>query len=207
MRAGDEVAPLVGGLVLPLDPRRALDRRGRDQEHLAPPGEGPGPGLGQRHRVALLVGGRRIGVDLVEEQIAGRHRAQADGRVGAGQHQDAAREGLAEHRVAAVARPRRRDAFPQHRARLDQRLDPLLAEPLGQLHRRLHREHRPGGMVDDVSQKVIACLVTSDTPVTAHSCPFSSKRTSPTWTAPMVVQPEAVGSGVSRAGRPSELPS
>ena len=115
VRARHEVAPLVGGLVLPLDPRQPLDRRRRGEEHLAPPGEGARPRFGQRHRIALVVGRRRIGVDLVEEQVAHRHRAQADGRVGAGQHQDAAGELLRQHRVAGVARPRRRHLLAQRR--------------------------------------------------------------------------------------------
>ena len=75
-----EVAPLVGGLVLALDPREAVDRRGRGEEHLAPLREGQRPRLGERDRIAFLVGRGRIGVDLVEEEVARRHRAQADRR-------------------------------------------------------------------------------------------------------------------------------
>src|SRR5512134_1616484 len=70
VRARHEEPPLVRGLVLALDPREALDRRRRSEEHLAPPGEGARPGFRQRHRIALVVGRRRIGVDLVEEQMS-----------------------------------------------------------------------------------------------------------------------------------------
>ena len=81
MRARHEEPPLVARLELPLDPAQAPDRRRRDQEHLAPMGEGQRPRLGQRDRVAFLVGRGRIGVDLVEEDVARRRRAQPDRRV------------------------------------------------------------------------------------------------------------------------------
>ena len=90
MRARHEVAPLVGGLVLALDAREAVDRRGRGEEDLRPPREGARARLGERDRIAFLVGRRRIGIDLVEEEIARRHRAQADRAVGAGHDQEPA---------------------------------------------------------------------------------------------------------------------
>src|SRR5512132_4156389 len=62
--------PRVRGLVLTLDPRQALDGRGRGEEHLAPPGERPRAGFGEGDRIAFVVGRRRIGVDLVEKQVA-----------------------------------------------------------------------------------------------------------------------------------------
>ena len=158
VRARHEVPPLVGGLVFPLDPRQPLDRRRRGEEHLAPPGEGARPRFGQRHRIALVVGRRRIGVDLVEEQVAHRHRAQADGGVRSRHHQDAAGELLRQHGVAGVARARRRHLLAQSRAFLDQRIDALLREALGQLDRRLHRQHRPRRVVDDVADPVAAAL-------------------------------------------------
>ena len=106
MRARHEVAALVRGLVLPLDPREPLDRRRRGEEHLAPPRERARPRLGQRNRIAFLVGRGRIGIDLVEKQVARRHRAQADRAVGAGDDQQPCRELLRQHRVAGVARAR-----------------------------------------------------------------------------------------------------
>ena len=48
--------PLVAGLEFPLDPAQPPDGRRRDQEHLAPVRKRQRPGLGQRDRVAFLVG-------------------------------------------------------------------------------------------------------------------------------------------------------
>ena len=66
VRARHEEPPLIRRLVLPLDPRQPLDRRRRHLKHLAPPGEGPRARFRQRHRLAFLIGRRRIGVDIVE---------------------------------------------------------------------------------------------------------------------------------------------
>jgi hypothetical protein len=41
---------------------------------------------GQGHRIALLVGRGRVGVDLVEEEVTGRHRPETHGRVGTREH-------------------------------------------------------------------------------------------------------------------------
>ncbi len=158
MRARHEVAPLVGGLVLPLDAADAPDRRRRHQEQLPPVREGQRPRLGEPDRVAFLVGRGRIGVDLVEEHVARRHRAQAHRRVRARHDQHAAREILRELRVAAVARARRADQLAERRALLDQRLDALARVPLGELDRRLHRQHRPRRMVDAVANEAVSTL-------------------------------------------------
>jgi hypothetical protein len=93
-------------LVLALDPAAPGHRRRRDQERLAPPAGGAGAGLGQRDRVVLALHVARVGVDLVEEQEAGGHGAQAHRAVGAGEHQDAAGELLREQRIAAAEKAR-----------------------------------------------------------------------------------------------------
>src|SRR6266511_528601 len=67
VRTRYKVPPLVRGLVLTLDPRQPLDRRRRGEKYLAPPRKRPRPGFRQRHWIALVVGRRRVGVDLVEE--------------------------------------------------------------------------------------------------------------------------------------------
>jgi hypothetical protein len=162
MRARHEEPPLVARLVFPLDPADAADRRRRDQEDLAPVREGQRARFGEPDRVAFLVGRGRIGVDLVEEDVARRHRAQPHGRVGAGHHQHAAGEILRQLRVAAVARPRRADALLQRRTLFDQRVDPLARVALGQLHGRLDREHRPRRVVDHEADPVVARLGRAD---------------------------------------------
>ena len=102
MRTGHEEAPLVGGFILPFDPRQALDRRRRDQEQLLAVPEGRGSRLSQGNGVTFTVDIARIGIDLVQKHIARRHGAEPRGTVGAGQNQLAAREPLGQHRVAAV---------------------------------------------------------------------------------------------------------
>ncbi len=111
MGAGHEVAPLVGCVEFSLDPAQPPDRRRRDHEHFAPVREGGGPCLGQRDRIALLVGRGRVGIDLVEEDITRGHRPQAGGAVRTGQDQDAAGEFLRQHRIACIARPGGVDPF------------------------------------------------------------------------------------------------
>jgi hypothetical protein len=54
--------------------------------------EGRGPPLREQDRVALALDVARIAVDLVQEQVARRHRAQPDRAVGASQDQHPARE-------------------------------------------------------------------------------------------------------------------
>jgi hypothetical protein len=150
MRAGHEVAALVAGLELSLDPADAPNGRGRDHEHLAPVREGRGPRLPHRRG--------RIGIDLVEKDVARGHRPQASGRVGARQHQDAAGEFLGQHRVASIARPGRLHPFPQGRAVRDQRVKPPTRGALGHLDRWQHRQHRARRMVDDKADPVVARL-------------------------------------------------
>ena len=79
MWAGHKIPPLIRGLKLPLDPGKPTDRRGRDHEHLAAMGKGCRAGLGQRDRIAFLVSGGRIGVNLIQKHITRGHRAQASG--------------------------------------------------------------------------------------------------------------------------------
>ena len=90
MRTRHEVPSLVARLVLPLDSRKALGLRRRDQQDLAPL-EGRRTPLCQQDRIALALDIAGIAVDLVEEQVAGRHRPKPDRAVGAGENQHAAR--------------------------------------------------------------------------------------------------------------------
>ncbi len=161
-RARHEEAPLVGGQVLPLDPAAARDGRRADQEGLAPPAEGPRPRLGQRDRIALAGDVAGIGVHLVEEQEPRRHRAQPDRAVGPGQHQDAAGEFLRQHGVAAVACAGRCHPLPQRRCFLQQRVNALAREALGQFHGRLHRQRGRRHVMHDVAEPVVAALRRSD---------------------------------------------
>ena len=156
MRARHEIPALVRGLVFALDAREPLDRRRRAEQDLRPPREGARARFGERDRIAFLVGRGRIGIDLVEEQVPRRHRAQADRAVGAGDDQNARRELLRQHRVAGVARARRLHPLPQRRTFADQRIDALAREPLGKLDGRLHRQHRSWRVMDDVADPVVA---------------------------------------------------
>ncbi|EDP63950.1 hypothetical protein BAL199_14982 [alpha proteobacterium BAL199] len=88
-----------------LDPAEPLQCRCRHHQDLAVQ-EGCSTLDRQCYRIALSVSVARIAVDLVEEQVANRHRAQTDRRVGAGQDQHPTRKLLHQHRVAAVARAR-----------------------------------------------------------------------------------------------------
>lgn len=64
MRARHEIAALVGGLVFPLDPGDAMDRRRRPEQDLRTPREGRRPRLRERNRIALLTGAG----DIVKKQ-------------------------------------------------------------------------------------------------------------------------------------------
>ena len=120
--------------------------------------KGGGARLGQRDRIAFLVGGGRIGIDLVEKHVARGHRAQPGRAVRPGQHQDAAGEFLRQHRVAGIARSGRADALLQRRAILDQRIDPPARAALGHLHRGQNRQHRPRRVMDHEPDPVVASL-------------------------------------------------
>ena len=69
-----------------LDPAEAAHGGRAGLQDLAA-GEGGGAAFGQADRVALTVDVERVGVDLVEEQEPRRHRAEADGAVGARENQ------------------------------------------------------------------------------------------------------------------------
>jgi hypothetical protein len=161
VRAGHEVPPLVALPVLALDPRQALGLGRRDEQYLAAL-EGGGPPLGKQDRIALALDVARIAVDLVQEQVAGRHRAQPHGAVGAGQDQHAAREFLREHGIAAVPRAALLHALTQDLALLDQRVEALLRVALGQLDRRRHRHHRTRRLVDHVPDPAVATFRSPD---------------------------------------------
>ncbi len=139
-----------------------MNRRRGTEQNLGAPRECARARLGQRDRIAFLVGRRRISVDLVEKQVARRHRAQADRAVGAGDDQQTRRKLLRQNRVAGIARARRPHALPQRRALADQRIDALAREALGKLDGRLHREHRPGRVVDHVADPVVAAFREAD---------------------------------------------
>jgi len=119
-------------------------------------GEGQGPRLGQADRIAFLVGRGRIGIDLVEKDVACRRRAQAHGRVRPGHDQYPAREFLREHRIAGIPRSGWLHPFTQGRAFLDQRIDALARVSFGEFHGRLHRQHRPRGMGNHEADHVVA---------------------------------------------------
>jgi hypothetical protein len=153
VRARHEVAALVAGLVLALDGRGARDRRRRHDEDLAP-GKGARARLGQRDRIAFALDVQRVAVDLVEEQVAHRHRAQADRAVRAGHHQHATPELLGQNGVARIRGCAGAISSASAARLLDQRVDPLLGVALGHLHRRPDRHHRPRRVVDDVADPV-----------------------------------------------------
>jgi hypothetical protein len=77
-RARHPVTPLVALAEGRLDAAQAGDQGRRYQEHLAPR-ERARAREGQVDRIAFAVDVARIGVDLIEEQIAHGHRAQAHG--------------------------------------------------------------------------------------------------------------------------------
>src|SRR6202045_5298001 len=60
--------------------------------------------------------------------------------------------------VLPASRALRLDPAAERRTLRDQRIDALAREPLGELDGRLHREHRPRGMVDDIADPIVARL-------------------------------------------------
>ena len=84
------------------NPTAAGDFRGRNHEYLAP-GECACSCQRPVYRVALPVDVAGIGVYLIAKQVPRRHGAKADGTVGAGHHQDSAREFFREHGIAGIA--------------------------------------------------------------------------------------------------------
>jgi hypothetical protein len=119
-------------------------------------------GLSERNGIALAGDVAGIGIHLVEEQEPRRHRAQADRAVRASQHQDAAGEFLRQHRVAAVTGAGWRDPLPQRGRLLQQRVDALAREALGQFHGRLHRQRGRRQMVHDVAEPIVSALGRAD---------------------------------------------
>ncbi len=156
--ARHEEPPLVTGQIFPLDPAAPGDGGRADQEGFATPAEGAGAGLGKRDRIARAGDVAGIGVHLVEKQEPRRHRAQPDGAVRPRQHQDAAREFLRQHPIAAVASPGWRNPFPQRGCFLQQRVDALAGKTLGQFHGWLHRQGGRRYVVHDVAEPVISTL-------------------------------------------------
>jgi len=157
MRARHKEAPLVRCLVLPLDGADAGNRRRRHDENL-PSRKSPGAGLRQCHGIALTIDVDGITIDLVEEEIAYRHRAQADRAVSTCHHQHAAPEFFGQDGIARVATPGWRDQFTQDRRFIDQRIDPLLGVALGHFHGWPDRHHRTGGVMNHVTDPVAAHL-------------------------------------------------
>jgi hypothetical protein len=75
--------------------------------------------------------------------------------------------------VLPLSRAGGRHPIAQHGAVLDQGIDPLPAEPLGELDRRLHRQDGPGRVVDDVAQPVVAALGEADLGALHHHHPLA----------------------------------
>jgi hypothetical protein len=88
VRARHEVATLVAGFVLTFDGADASNRRRRHNKNLSAR-KGSRAGFGQCHGITLAIDVQRITIHLIEEQVAHRHRTQADGAVGPGHHQRA----------------------------------------------------------------------------------------------------------------------
>jgi hypothetical protein len=136
-RTGHPVVALVAVFKARLDAAAARDLGSRDHEDLAAR-ERAGPSQGQVYWVAFAVHIAGIGVHFIEEQIAGRHRAQPDRTVRSRHDQDAARKFFRQHRIPGVAGARIAHQFPQHRAFLNQRVDALLRIPLRHFDRWLN---------------------------------------------------------------------
>jgi hypothetical protein len=97
-----------------------------------------------------------IDVYLIEKQKPGRHGPQPDSAIRARQHQNAAQEFLGQHCIAAIARAGRRHAFSQCGRLLQQWINALAREALGQFHGGLHGQHRGWDMMHDIGiQKMI----------------------------------------------------
>jgi len=114
------VAALVAGQPFLVDARQAFDGRRADQEDLAAR-ECGGARFGQADRVALAFQLGGIGVDFVQEQVAGRHRAQRCAAVRAADDHDAAGPFLEQRRVAGIAGAGRGNLRAQRRRVLDHR--------------------------------------------------------------------------------------
>jgi len=64
--------------------------------------------------------------------------------------------------VLPASRALRLDPVAERRTLRDQRIDALAREPLSELDGRLHREHRPRGIVDDIANPIVARLGRAD---------------------------------------------
>ena len=153
VRARDVEAAAVAGQVARFDAAEVLGGGRAGQQALAA-GEGGLAGFGQLDRVALAVDVHRVAVDLVQEQVAHRHAAQARGAVGAGDGHEAAGELFEQRGVGVVAAAVFAHLAAQHRAFFDHRRQALAAVALGHVDRGLHDHHRARVAVDQVAQPV-----------------------------------------------------
>ena len=99
MRARHEVSSLIRGLILTFDARQALDGRRRDQKQLLAMTERGCTRLGKGNGITFAVHVTRIGVNLVKEDVACRHRSEPRGTVGARQHQLPTGKAFRQYRV------------------------------------------------------------------------------------------------------------
>ena len=162
LRTGHLVHPLVAALVGGLDTADSPDGGSRTHEDLPIPREGRGALHGQLDGISLPIHVVGVAVDLIQEEIPYRHRAQTHRTVGSGHDQNPPGEFLGQHRIAAVPRTWVLHALPELRAFLDHGSYALLAAALGHLHGGKDHHHGTWGVVDDESQPIVAALRASD---------------------------------------------
>ena len=155
MRAGYVVDAGVALQVAGFDLAEVLDGGRAGFQHLAP-GEGAGALFGQDDGGAFAVHVLRVGVGLVEEQVANGHRAQAGRAVSARYHQHAAGKVFHQGGVGVVAAAVFAHLAAQGGRFLQHGGDALAAESLGHVGGGLHAHDGAGLVVDDVAKPVVA---------------------------------------------------
>ena len=136
VRAGHFVVALVRAEKGGFDAAHVLCRRRARAQALAA-GECRLAGFGEAARVAFAVDVEGVAVDLVEEEIAHRHRAQAGGAVGTGEGHEAAGEFLQQRRIGVVAALVVTYLALEHGRLVDHRREALAAVALGHVDRGL----------------------------------------------------------------------
>ena len=155
--AGHMVDAGVALQVAGFDLAEVLDGGGAGFQHLAP-GKGAGALFGQDDGGAFAVHVLRVGVGLVQEQVAHGHGAQAGGAVGTGHNQHAAGKVFHQGGVGIVAAAVFADLAAQGGRFFEHGGDALAAESLGHVGGGLHAHDGAGLVVDDVAQPVVAGL-------------------------------------------------
>src|SRR5690606_8684909 len=150
----DEVAALVAGKVFALDSGEASDG-GRGCEEGLPAGEGALAFLGDGDRVPFSVEVAGVGVDLVEEEVADWHGAEAGGGVGAGEDDEAAGEFLDDGCVPGVAAAGFSYPSAERWGCFDHGREALFGDALGEFDGWLDDQGRRGGVADDVAEPVV----------------------------------------------------